>query len=117
MFGNIEDIQKFSKERMDVVSRAAASFTKGVQQIAAENAEYSKRSLEQGTAALEQLFGAKSIDKAFEIQSNYAKTAYEGFVAQATKIGELCSNLAKEAMKPAEDAVNTAKHEIATATH
>lgn len=116
MFANIDDIQRFSKERMDMVARAAASFTKGVQQIAAENADYSKRSLEQGTAALEQLFGAKSIDKAFEIQTTYAKSAYEGFVAQATKIGELCSSLAKETMKPAEDAVHAAKSEM-TSTH
>lgn len=116
MFSNINDIQKFSKERMDVVARTAASFTKGVQQIAAENADYSKRSLEQGTAALEQLFGAKSIDKAFEIQTNYAKTAYEGFVAQATKLGQLYTALAKDAFKPAQEAMDQAKHEVAS-TH
>ena len=51
---------------------------------------------------MEKLFGAKSLDKAIEIQTDYAKTAYEGFVAQATKIGELYSDLAKEAYKPFE---------------
>jgi hypothetical protein len=30
------------------------------------------------------------------MQSAYAKSAYEGFVAQATKIGELYADLAKE---------------------
>ena len=48
---------------------------------------------------------AKSLDKAFEVQSDYAKTSYEGFVAQATKMGELYTDLAKEAYKPFEDAV------------
>ena len=51
---------------------------------------------------LEKLFGAKSLDKAIEIQTDYAKTAYEGFVAQATKIGELYADLAKETYKPYE---------------
>lgn len=115
MFNNLEDIQKFSKDRMDVATRAATSLTKGVQQIAAESADYSKRSLEEGTAALEQLFGAKSIDKAFEIQTNYCKSAYEGFVAQATKIGELYTSLAKEAFRPAQDAVGAAKTEMTSA--
>lgn len=102
MFTNFDDIQKFSKERMDIATRAAANFSKGVQQIAAESADYSKKTLEQGTAALEQLFGAKSIDKAFEIQSDYAKSAYDGFIAQATKMNELYTNLAKDAFKPVE---------------
>jgi hypothetical protein len=40
-----------------------------------------------------------------QIQSEYAKTAYADFVAQATKMGELHSNLAKAAFKPAEQAI------------
>ena len=40
--------------------------------------------------------------KAIEIQTDYAKSAYEGFVAQATKIGELYADLAKETYKPFE---------------
>jgi hypothetical protein len=48
------------------------------------------------------MLGAKSIDKALEIQTDYAKTAYEGFVAQATKIGELYADFAKETYKPFE---------------
>ncbi len=46
--------------------------------------------------------GAKSLDNAIEIQSEYAKSAYEGFLAQATKLGEFYTHLAKEAFKPVE---------------
>ena len=114
MFTNIDELQRFSKERMDIATKAAANFSKGVQQIAAENADFSKKSLEQSTAALEQLFSAKSLDKAFEIQTDYAKTAYESFVAQATKIGELYTNLAKDAFKPWEAAASATVNELAT---
>ncbi len=75
---------------------------KGFQAIAAEVTNYSKKSFEDGTAAVERLLGAKTVEKAIEIQSEYAKTAYEGFVAQATKLGELYADLAKEAYKPFE---------------
>ena len=34
---------------------------------------------------------AKSFDKALEIQSDYMRSAYEGFVAQATKFSELAA--------------------------
>jgi hypothetical protein len=72
-------------------------------------ADYSKKSFEEGTAALEKLFGVKSIEKAIELQTEYAKTAYEGFVAEATKIGEMYSAMAKESYKPFESMMAKAK--------
>jgi Phasin protein len=63
-------------------------------------ADYSKRSFENGTKTMENLFGAKSLDKAFEVQSEYAKSAYEDYVSCATKLGALYTDLAKEAFKP-----------------
>ena len=47
----------------------------------------------------------KSLEKAIEIQTDYAKQAYEGFVAEATKMSELYADIAKEAYKPFETIV------------
>ena len=79
------------------------------QAIAVEVADYSKKAFEDGTAALEKLFGVKSFEKAIEVQTEYAKTAYEGFVAKASKIGELYADLAKETYKPFENLMAKAK--------
>jgi phasin family protein len=103
MLKNFDDVQKYGKENMDATMKAWGQVSKGVQAIAAEAADYSKKSFEEGSAALEKLLGAKSLDKAMEIQTTYAKTAYEAFVAQATKIGELYADLAKETYKPFEN--------------
>jgi phasin family protein len=83
--------------------------SKGGQAIAVEVADYSKKSFEDGTAALEKLFGVKSLEKAIELQTEYAKTAYEGFVAKASKISELYADLAKETYKPFETMMAKAK--------
>src|SRR5262249_35158928 len=95
-------MQRYGKEQMDSTMKAWGQVSKGVQAIAAETADYSKRSFEEGSAALEKLLGAKSLEKAIEIQTAYAKTAYEGFVAQATRMGELYVDLDKESYKPFE---------------
>jgi len=105
MLKNFDDMQKYGKEHMDSTMRAWGQVSKGVQAIAAETADYSKRSFEEGSAAVEKLLGAKSLEKAIEIQAAYTKTAYEGFVAQATKMGELYADLAKESYKPFESFV------------
>jgi hypothetical protein len=105
MLKNFDEMQKYGKEHIDSTMKAWGQVSKGVQAIAAETADYSKRSFEEGSAALEKLLGAKSLEKAIEIQTAYAKTAYEGFVAQATKMGELYADLAKESYKPFETLV------------
>jgi phasin family protein len=102
MLKNFEDFQKLGKDNVDVAMKQFGTVSKGWQAIATEFADYSKKSFEDGSAALEKLFGAKTLEKAIEVQSDYVKTAYEGFVAEATKLGELYTDLAKESYKPFE---------------
>jgi phasin family protein len=102
MVKNFEDMQKFGKDNMDATMKSIGAASKGFQAIAAEFTNYSKKSFEDGTAAVERLLGAKTLEKAIEVQSDYVKTAYEGFVAEATKLGELYADLAKESYKPFE---------------
>ena len=102
MLKNFEDFQKLGKDNMDTCMKQFGTVSKGWQAIATEVADYSKKSFEHGTAALESLLGAKSLEKAIEIQTDYVKTAYEGFVAQSSKLGELYTDLAKETYKPLE---------------
>jgi hypothetical protein len=45
--------------------------------------------------------------EALALQTDFAKSAYEDFVAEATKIGELYSSIAKEVFKPIESATKT----------
>jgi hypothetical protein len=102
MVKNLEDMQKLGKDNMDATMTSFGALSKGFQTIAVELADYSKKAFEQGTAATEKLLGAKSLDKAFEVQSEYVKSAYEGFVSQSAKLGELYAGLAQEAYKPYE---------------
>jgi hypothetical protein len=109
MVKNFEDLQTVAKENVDATLKSFGALSKGGQAIAVEIADYSKKSFEQGTATLEKLFGVKSFDKAFEVQNEYAKSAYESFIAEASKLGELYADFAKEAYKPFEAALARAK--------
>jgi phasin family protein len=102
MLKNFDDLQKLGKDNIDVALKQASVVAKGVQAIAGEVADYAKKSFEDTTMATEKMFGAKTLEKAIEVQTDYAKVSYEGFVARATKIGELYADLAKEAFKPLE---------------
>jgi hypothetical protein len=99
---SFEDMQKFGKDNVEATMKSMGALHKSAQAIAVEMADYSKKALEDGATATEKLFGAKSLEKAVEVQSDYFKTAYEGFVSQSAKLGELYSDLAQEACKPFE---------------
>ncbi len=102
MTNQFEDVQKVGKESMDATLKAFGGVSMGAQAIAVEAADFAKKSFEHGTSTLEKLVGAKSLDKAIEIQTDYVKSSYEALVAQSSKFGELYSNLAKEMVKPVE---------------
>jgi phasin family protein len=98
----IDEIQQYGKDQFDATVAAAGNFQKGAQSIAAAFGDYTKKSFEDGNAFVEKLAGVKSFDKALELQTEYAKSAYETFVAESQKIGELYADLAKQAYKPFE---------------
>jgi phasin family protein len=102
MFQNFDDVQKLGKEGVDRAVKSLTAVTKGYQAIAAEVVDYARKSVEDGTAAVEKLATVKTVDKAIELQTTLAKSAYETAVARVTKLGELYSDLAKEAYKPYE---------------
>jgi phasin family protein len=99
-----EDMQKLGKDGMDMAMTSFGAWTKGAQAIAVEVVDYSKKSAESSAAAWEKLVAAKSLEKAMEVQTEYLKSSYEGFVTEATKLGELYVDLAKEAYRPFEGA-------------
>ncbi len=109
MWQSFDDAGKYGKEFVDSGLKSFASVSKGTQAIAAEAAEYSKKSFEAGSQAFEKLLSAKSLEKAIEVQLEFAKQSYEGFVAEATKLGELYADMAKDAYKPYESVVAKVK--------
>ena len=100
MTATFEDFQKFSKDQIEAFTAASSTLTKGLQDIATESSDYSKKSFAAGTAMYEKLLGARSVESAVQIQTEFAKQAYEGFVAQATRVSELYTRVASDALKP-----------------
>jgi len=99
---SFEDIQATGKEGFEACVASATVMTKGIQDIATETADFSSKSLEKGTAAVETLMAAKTFDKVIEAQQEIAKQSYEDFIGQMTKVGELYKASAIEAFKPVE---------------
>ena len=101
-----EEFQKSSKDNYDAMLRSYGELNEGFQAIAKRWTEFSKQSFEDASRTWEQLMGVKSLDQAFEIQTNYAKRAYDNWMAEVSKIGEMYRSAASGAYKPVEQAVS-----------
>ena len=101
----VEEIQQYGKEHYETAVASANTMQSGLQAIATAYGDYTKKSFEDGKSFVEKLAGVKSLDKAIEVQTEYAKSAYETFVAESQKIAGLYADLAKQTYKPVEGLV------------
>ena len=92
--------QQESREQIDAADASMNSFPGGFHAIATAYSEYTKKSFEDTRSFVEKLSGVKSVDKAIEIQTEFAKSAFETFVAESQKIGALYRDLAAQSYKP-----------------
>jgi hypothetical protein len=92
--------QQDGKEQVDTQTTSANAFPGGFQAIATAYGDYTKKSFEDTKSYVEKLSGVKSFEKAIEIQTEFAKTAYETFVTESQKIGAMYGDLAKQSYKP-----------------
>jgi hypothetical protein len=70
--------------------------------ITAELADYSKRSVEDGTVTFEKLVSADSVAQALEIQIIYTKRAQDDYLRQISKIGAMYRSFARDLFNPVE---------------
>ena len=93
------------KPQVDAALAAANCLSVDFQTLATAYGNYTKKSFEDTKAFVEKLSGVRSLEKAVEIQTEFAKQAYETFVTESQKIRELYSGLAKQSLKPFEGLV------------
>ena len=79
-----------------LVAQPADATPVSLRTIADAYGDYSKKSLEQTSSFVAKLAGARSLANAFELQTAFAREAYETFMEQSRRIRELHRELAKQ---------------------
>ncbi len=90
----------YGKETAEAVMKSATVAGKSVESINNEIYSYSKQSIEDSVAATKAVMGSKSVHEAFEFQTDFAKSAFESYVAELSKISELAAAATKDTFAP-----------------
>ena len=94
--------QQTTKELGEAATSSAKTLATSVQTIATAHADYAKKAMQDGSEFISKLTSLKEPAKVMEVQSEYAKNAYETFVLESKKISELYADLFKQTTKPLE---------------
>ena len=90
----------YGKDTADAVTKSATVTGKSIETINSEIYSYSKQSIEDAVAATKAVMGSKSVHEAFEFQTDFAKSAFESYVSELSKISELATAATKDSFAP-----------------
>lgn len=99
---NFDEASSKGREVMDGMLKSYAEMSRGFQAIAAEAAEYSRKSYQDGVAHVEALTSVTTPEAVFELQATYLRSTYESAVSEMSRMAELYADLGKLAYKPYE---------------
>ena len=90
----------YGKDTAEAVMKSATVAGKSAETINSEIYSFSKQSIEDTVAAAKAVMGSKSVHEAFEYQTDFAKSVFESYVAELSKISELATSATKDSFAP-----------------
>jgi phasin family protein len=101
----LTEMNVHSRKNLEAIIASVTAAAKGAETVGARALAFSKRSVEDQVAAGKALAGAKSIQEAVELQTGFAKSAFETMVAEVNEISTTMSASVKDAMSPLNERV------------
>ncbi|MBV8686404.1 MAG: phasin family protein [Alphaproteobacteria bacterium] len=95
-----EQLTELSKGNIEAVVASTKVAAKGLETIGQEVAEYSRKSFEDASAALKGFAEVKSATDFFRLQSDFARTQFDGMVAETSRLSETMIKLAGDVAEP-----------------
>ncbi|MBA3677750.1 MAG: phasin family protein [Sphingosinicella sp.] len=96
----LEEATDLTKGNVEAIVASSKIVAKGVETLGQEAADYGRRSFEEASAALKSLAEVKSPTDFFKLQSDFARSAFDSFVAESSKTSEAVIKLAGEVAEP-----------------
>ncbi len=108
----LNEANTYSKKNLEAVVASVTAATKGAEAIGAQAMAYSKSAFETQSAAAKSLAGAKSLQEVVELQTAFAKSALETYMAEMGRMSETVSASVKDSLKPLNERVTAAVEKL-----
>lgn len=114
-FSALTELNTHSKKNFEAFVASMTAATKGAETLGAHAVSFSRKTVEDQVAAAKTLAGAKSVQEVIELQTGFAKTAFETYVAEMNKMAETVAASLKESASPINERVTALVERIQAA--
>ncbi len=101
----ISELNAQGKQNLEALVASAAAAQKGVEALSAQSVAFTKKSWEDGVAAAKSMSQARSIQELLELQTTWAKSATEAYLAEVTRATDVLTASVKDSFKPINERV------------
>jgi phasin family protein len=90
----------FGKDNAEAMMKSANAAGKGVESFNSEVLSFARKSAEDGVTAAKAVLSSKTVEEAFQLQSEFSKQMFETYVDQLAKFGDMALATARNAAEP-----------------
>jgi phasin family protein len=95
-----EELTELGRGNVEAIVASTKIAAKGLETVGQEVAEFGRKSFEDASAALKSFVEVKSATDFFRLQTEFARTQFDGLVAETSKLSETMIKLAGEVAEP-----------------
>ncbi|WP_142848582.1 phasin family protein [Telmatospirillum sp. J64-1] len=111
-FKSYEDMIQFSRDNMEAVSKSGSILAKGLQDLSKTMVGMTQANIEESVSASKQMMSAKTLKELMDLQSSLAKNSIDKLLAESTKLSEMSTKLAEEALAPINSRVSAVTEKL-----
>lgn len=95
-----DQMMSFGKDNAEAVIKAATVASKGLETMNGQIFAFARKSFEESITASKAVMSAKSLDEALQLQGEYGKAAFQDYIDEMAKFGEMALSIAKDTAIP-----------------
>jgi phasin family protein len=96
----VEELNDFNKGNIEALVESGRVAAKAAETLGQQAAETARKNFEQTTAALKNFASAKTPTEFFQLQSEFARTAFDQMIAETSKNSETLLKVAGDVFQP-----------------
>lgn len=111
-FKGYDEFSVLSKGNVEAVVKAGSIYARGLEDLSKTVMSMTQSQFEASVAAAKAVFGCTSLRQMVDLQTDLARTNFDKFVADGTKLSEISLKVANETLEPIQARVNVAVEKL-----
>ena len=105
-FKGYGEMASMNKESVDAFVKAGELFTKGAESVSKAYFDFAQASAEASVEATKAMMTAKTVKDFVDIQSDFARTSFDNFLSESSRLSEMTVKVANDAFAPIQTQLN-----------